>query len=396
MRTGLLPLTLLVATAAACGGGSHTTETAHSAGEPIDVHIVTVQARPVADVFEAGGVVQAQTSATLASRIMAPVREVKVRPGDRIQRGQTLVVLDDRDLAAVARQARTARDAADEGSAAATAELEGAKASLALAKSSYTRVSGLHTRNSATAHELDEATAALRGAESRLASAEARVRQSKAGQASAAAASDAATVTAGFAAVTAPFDGIVTEKLVEPGNMVAPGTPLLRVEQTGGFRLDVRLDESRVSFVKVGDHVPVVLDRLDGSGTTEVSATVQEIARAVDADTRAVLVKLTLPDGSVKSGMFGRARIPGAQRKTVVAPLSAIVRQGQVTSVFVVDGDKARLRMLQLGTTTGDAVEVVSGLSDGERIVDAPKPGLTDGRTLKGAGAASQPAGVAR
>jgi RND family efflux transporter MFP subunit len=395
MRTWLLPLTLLSATAAACGGGSHT-PTQQPAGEAVDARAVQVQVRQVADVFEAGGVVQAQNSATLSSRIMAPVREVKVRPGDRVRRGQALVVLDDRDLAAVARQARTARDGADEGTTAAAADLEGAKASLALAKASHTRIASLHSRNSATAQELDEATAALHGAESRLAAAEARVRQAKAGQASASAASDAAGVTAGFGVVTAPFDGLVTEKFVEPGNMVAPGTPLLRVEQTGGFRLDVRVDESRIAFVELGDAVPVVLDKLDGSATTEVTATVQEVARAVDADTRAVLVKLTLPDVGLTSGTFGRARLPGAVRRALVIPTSAVVRQGQVTSVFTVDGDKARLRLLQLGATSGDVVEVVSGLSEGERVVDAPPAGLSDGRVLRVSGAASPSVGGGR
>lgn len=395
MRTWLLSLSLVSVTAAACGGGSHSPAEG-PAGTPVDARVVQVQLRQVTDVFEAGGVVQAQTSATLASRIMAPVREVRVRPGDRVRRGQTLVVLDDRDLAAAARQARTARQAADEGSAAASADLDGAKSSLALAKASYARIQSLHARSSATAHELDEATAALRGAESRLASAEARTRQAQAGQASAEAASDGASVTAGFASITSPFDGIVTEKLVEPGNMVAPGTPVLRVEQSGGFRLDVRIDESRIAFVKAGDKVPVMLDALDGSGMTEVSASVQEIARAVDADTRAVLVKLSLPDGALKSGTFGRARLPGAPRKAVVVPASAIVRQGQVTSVFVVDGDTARLRLVQLGTVSGDVAEVASGLSEGERVVDAPRTGLTDGQPLRVAGSASQPTGSTR
>jgi RND family efflux transporter MFP subunit len=391
MRTWLLPLTLVSLTAAACGGGSQTTSQP-PAGEPIDARAVQVQARQVADVFEAGGVVQAQTSATLASRIMAAVADVRVRPGDRVRRGQTLVLLDDRDLAAAARQAQSARAAADEGSSAAAAELDGAKAGLTLAKSSYARISSLHSRNSATAHELDEATAALRGAESRLASAEARVRQAKAGQASAVAASDGATVAAGFAVITAPFDGVVTEKLVEPGNMVAPGTPLLRVEQAGGFRLDVRVDESRIAFVKLGGSIPVMLDTQ--AGTTDVTATVAEIARAVDADSRAVLVKLSLPEVAVTSGTFGRARLPGATRRAIVVPATAIVRQGQVTSVFTVDGDKARLRMVQLGPASGDVVEVVSGLSDGERVVDAPRRGLTDGRVLRVSGSAPAAGGA--
>jgi multidrug efflux pump subunit AcrA (membrane-fusion protein) len=384
-----------MAAAAACGGGSHEPGHEGPAATPVDVRVVTAVAREVADVFEAGGVVQARTTATVASRILAPVREVHVKPGDRVRRGQVLVVLDDRDLSAAARQAQTARDAANEGTSAALAEIEGAKAALALAKSSYDRIAGLRQRNSATAHEMDEATASLRAAESRLSSAEARLRQARLGQASAAAASEAAGITASFAAVVAPFDGLVTEKLVEPGNMVAPGTPLVRIDDTGGFRLLVRVDESRAGHVKTGSQVPVVLDRADGTGTQEVTSTVEEVGRAVDADARAFTVKLALPDASVRSGMFGRAKLPGASRRALAVPASAVVRQGQVTSVFVVEDNAARLRMLHLGPASGQHVEVLAGLSEGERVVDAPAPGMADGRPVKVAGATA-PSGGAR
>lgn len=375
-----------LALAASCGGG-HATESRPPA-QPLDVRVARVEARQVNDAFEAGGVVQAQTTATLASRIMAPVRDVRVQPGDTVRRGQVLIVLDGRDLAAGARQALTGRDAANEGAGAASAELDGARAQLALAKASHDRIVSLRSRNSATAHEFDEAVAGLRGAEARLASAEARVRQAQAAQASAAAASDAAGVTASFATITAPFDGLVTDKFVEPGNLATPGMPLVRVEDARGFRLDVRVDESRAEYVRVGDTVPVVLDRRDDRGQqVEVMATVREVARAVDADARAFLVKLSLPESGVRSGMFGRARLPGAARPAVLVPVSAIVRTGQVASAFVADGGTARLRLVHLGFPAGAHVEVVSGLSEGEQVVVDPPAGLHDGRPLKVAGA---------
>lgn len=376
-----LAVALLALAAAGCGGG-HDRPAAEGA-PPLDVRTAAVEARRVNEVFEAGGIVQAQTTATLAARIMAPVREVRVQPGDKVRRGQVLVVLDDRDLSAGARQARTARDAANEGAGAAEAEIEGARAQLALAKASHDRIASLRSRNSATPHEMDEAVAALRGAEARVASAEARLRQARASQQSAGAASEAAGVAASFAAITAPFDGLVTEKHVEPGNLVAPGTPLVRVEDTRGFRLDVRVDESRAGHIRVGDTVPVVLDQR-GDGPSEVRATVKEVARAVDSDARALLVKLALPEVSeVRSGMFGRARLPGEARPAVLAPASAVVRRGQVATVFVADGNKARLRLVHLGATSGDHVEVVSGLSEGEQVVIEPPAGLADGRAVR-------------
>ena len=126
-----------------------------------------------------------------------------------------------------------------------------------------------------------------------------------------------------FALITAPFDGVVTEKMVEPGNMAAPGTPLMRVEDTRGFRLDVRVDESRIGQIATGASVPVSLDAGADGATTTVSGTVAEISRAVDADARAFLVKIALPGdggsalGDVRPGALQR---PGAARADGARP----------------------------------------------------------------------------
>ena len=122
-------------------------------------------------------------------------------------------------------------------------------------------------------------------------------------------------LTASFRAVTAPFDGVVTEKLVEPGNMATPGLPLVRVEDTRGFRLDVRVDESRVAGVRVGDTGVGRAPSTTAEPVT-VTGTVGEVSRAVDADARAFLREdRVATDARVRSGMFGRARFPGRRRE---------------------------------------------------------------------------------
>ena len=177
----------------------------------------------------------------------------------------------------------------------------------------HARIAGLHAKRSATAQELDDATGALRAAEARAAGAAARAQAAVSGVESARAASEAAGTTESFARITAPFDGVVTEKMVEPGNMAAPGTPLMRVEDTRGFRLDVRVDESRIGQIAVGAAVPVSLDSGTDGAPTTVSGTVAEIGRAVDADARAFLVKIALPGrmrpalGHVRPGALQRA-----------------------------------------------------------------------------------------
>jgi len=341
---------------------------------PIAVTTATISMTDVANAIDAGGVVQARTTATIAARLLATVREVRVSPGDRVRAGQTLVVLDGDDLDAGVRAARSAAAAAEQGAKAAAAEVLAAEASLTLARASHDRVASLHARRSATAQELDDAIAALRTAEARLAGASARTLEAAALVASARAAGERASTLDSFRTIAAPFDGLITEKLAEPGNIATPGMPLLRLEDTRGFRLEVRVDESRVGQIRSGDSVPIFL----GTGTTSITGTVVELSRAVDADARAFLVKIALPDArDVRSGEFGKARFGGTLRRALTVPPSAIVRRGQLTSVFVVDNGLARVRLVSLSES-----EVLAGLTESEMVILSPPPGVSEGRRI--------------
>jgi hypothetical protein len=209
---------------------------------------------------------------------------------------------------------------------------------------------------------------------------------------------------------------MVTEKLVEPGNMASPGMPLLRMEQAGSLRLDVRLDESRASGFTPGQAVDVRFDAAvvrasaetdsappSASGRAQdpqsrrdadrsVAGRVAEISRAGEAGAHAFLVKIDLPpDVRVPSGAFARARFAGPARRVLAVPRAAVVRRGQLTSVFVVDGEHARLRLVSTGTAVmgpggQELVEVLAGLEDGERVIDAPSASVRDGVRVRGAG----------
>src|SRR5688572_16975963 len=311
----------------ACSGGEKTVPEQAAEATPVDT--TTVAVAEIADTFEAGGIVQARTTATLMARIPAPVREVRAVPGDRVRAGQVLIVLDGRDLAAQARRARAEGASADQDVIAAAAERQAAEAALALARATHARVAGLQSKRSATPQELDDATGALRAAEARAAGAEARAQAAVSSVEGARAASEAADTIEAFSRIAAPLDGVVTEKMVEPGNMAAPGTPLMRVEDTRRFRLDVRVDESRIGRVAPGATVAIALDGgSDGAGRV-VDGTVTEVSRAVDADARSFLVKIELPaDRELRSGMFGRARFNAQPRRALTVPEAAVVHRG--------------------------------------------------------------------
>lgn len=364
---------LLVSALSGCSAPGAAAAPGHE-DDRMPVAVAEVVMADVTQAIHAGGVVQARTTAMIKARIVAPVREVRVSPGDRVRQGQTLVVLAGDDLAAGARAARSTAVAAEQGSRVAAAELEAAEAGLALARASHDRIAGLQASRSATAQELDEATAMLRSAAARVASATARTLQAASAVEGARAASDQASTTESFTTIAAPFDGIVTATMAEPGNMASPGMPLLRLEDTRGFRLEVRVDEARIAELHNGDRLPVIL----GAGTTSLMGTVVEVSRAVDADARAFLVKIALADArDVRSGEFGQARLGGTPRRALTVPSSAIVRRGQLASVFVVDKGVARMRLVNLSGS-----EVLAGLTESEIVVLSPPAGLTDGRRV--------------
>lgn len=373
-------LTVLVL-APACGGTPPRTE---SAASPLAVTTSVVREVATFERLEAGGLVAARESATLSSRVMAPVREVRVRAGDRVRAGQILVVLDAAELVAQASQASFAASGADQGLAAAKTELASASAAHKLAAAWQARMAVLHAKNSATQQELDEANARLTSASARLEGAGMRVAQAEAGAAASHAGATVAATVRGFATVAAPFDGLVTETMVDPGNLVSPGVPLLRVDAEGGRRVEVAVDEHRIGYVSLGDAVDVLMAGSDSGSSTAVQGEVKEIARAVSPGSRAFTVKIDLPPSvTAKTGTFARVRLRGAARSALVVSPSAIVRQGQVTSVYVVENDLARLRLVHAGATLADGLEILAGVEAGERVIDPPPPSLADGRPVK-------------
>jgi len=374
----LAPLLLVIA---ACDRGA---QPAPVARPPVDVRAAraTITASP--DWYEAGGVVQARLSATLTSRVLAPVIAVRVHPGDQVRAGQLLIELDGRELDANARRAGAAVEAAEQAARSAQSEREAAGAAVVLSNANLHRISRLQERKSATPQELDEATASAHAAGAHAASAQAQIAQAEAAVVSARAASEAASVTASYARFTAPFDGRVSEKLIEPGNMAAPGVPLLRLDSADGFRVDVRLDESRAALVSPGQQMAVTIGNAgEGRSVRVTRGTVFEIARAIDADTRAFLVKIEIGTRTnegepLRSGMFARVRFAGQPRKGLRVPASAIVKRGQVATVFVIEKELARVRLVQTGTTDDGQTEILSGLDQGEVVVVSPPPAVVD------------------
>jgi RND family efflux transporter MFP subunit len=188
-------------------------------------------------------------------------------------------------------------------------------------------------------------------------------------------------VTLSDTRIATPATGVVVSRRVEPGNLAVPGQPLLILDDPRRYRLEVEVGESAMGWVRLGQSVPVTLDSIGRA----LDGRVVEIVPAADPGSRSVTVKLELPVlPELRSGLFGRASFPAAERLALLVPGAALVERGQLTGVYVVDGQSvARLRLVTAGPRRGDRVEILSGLSPGERIVTQGAERVADGTRVE-------------
>jgi RND family efflux transporter MFP subunit len=376
-------LGMLTACAWGCGEKIEPGHSSASAGARVKTKVVEARAGTWPLIFEAVGTVQAETASTIGAKLLGTVTAVRVQEGDRVRMGDVLVTIDERQVGAQRQQAEAALAEARQMEQAAGAARDAAAAGADLATATYNRYQTLLAQESVSRQEFDDVTARFRQAqasfgqsEDMLKAAVQRVRQAEAALTS-------ARVSAADAAVKAPFDGIVTAKMVDAGDLAAPGRPLLSLEKEGGHRVDIRLPEAYIHAVRPGQTAPI---HIGGTLQTPIEGVIDIVAPAADPDSRSVLVKIRLPSrGDLRSGMFARVEIIVGESQLMAIPSSAIVRQGQLTGLFVVAPENtARFRLIRTGRNMGDGmVEVLSGLSDGTRFVVNPSPELVDGASVE-------------
>lgn len=387
---GTIALCLALAAGAACSRKEESPTGAPPAPAPIAVQVVPVVFRRVARTIEPVGTVRARTQVVISARMVASVVGVHVSEGQRVKRGDLLVTLDDRDVSARlrsaeagAREARTAIEETERAIAASARALDGARAQRDLAQATLARYRTLLDRRAVAPQEYDEVAARARaadaevarleethaGLEARRATVNARIEHAQAEAV-------AAAVPVGFTRLAAPIDGVVVAKPVEMGGMAAPGVALLTLEDER-HRLEVSVEESDVKAIRPAQSAEVIIDALGAPRRGLVT----EIVPAADPATHTVTVKVDLPpDPALRSGLYGRARFVTGEGTVLAMPSGALVQRGQLEGAFVVDtGGVARFRLVTTGRALDGAVEILSGLGEGERVVVEGVERLADG-----------------
>jgi RND family efflux transporter MFP subunit len=325
--------------------------------ETVQARVVESQMQKVPMNLRSTGTVHARETAVLSAQVMGRIQQVLVHEGDSVRAGQTLVVLDDAALRAALEQAQAGLKAAQNAQAA-------AQTNASLAASTLSRYKQLESEKSVSPQEMDEVSQRAEAAKANLEAVRAQTDEARDQV-------NSAHTMLGYTRLSAPFSGIVTARMVDPGTMAAPGVPLLQVDQAGALQLDATVDELVIGAVHKGMKVQVAID---GAGSTSITGTVAEIVPAADPSSHSFLVKIDLPSlTQLRAGMYGTAEFANGSRKAILIPRSAVVMRGSLACAYVLDGQGiAQLRYLTLGTGQDNLIEVLSGISSGEKLVDAP------------------------
>lgn len=305
----------------------------------------TVSAILAPDVVEAVGTVQPQFKTTVSARITANIIELPVSAGQQVRSGSLLVRLDDRDLRARKQQAQEA--------------LRRAEATRDLAQSDYTRDKALYEMQVIPKSEFDQTTL--------------RLKTSTADVAASQQAQQDAELAFGYAVIRAPYDAIVVDKLSDVGDIATPGKPLLTLYESGKLWLEAAVPEEQAGTLRIGKSYEIKLGSLD----QRLRGRLVEIVPSADSSSRTITARVALPFArSVFPGLFGRMMIPVAEHARIMIPQTAVARIGQLAMVDVDEAEVLRRRSVQVGRTTGNLVEILSGLTAGEKVSLTPRKDL--------------------
>lgn len=316
---------------------------------PQRVATVVAAEAPTPEVFVVTGLVKADQRSDVTADTQGKVVNVMIERGQRVKLGQAVVQLDVRSAALNAREA--------------AANLSAAKAQQQLADQECQRTKSLLDKGAITKSEFDRQMTQCTVALEQVSAVQARTQMiSK-------------SVADGF--VRAPFDGVVSEKMVSPGEWVAPGKPLFTLVDDDPLKVELSVPEVAVALIKQAQRVELVAvahpDKTYGATITRLGV---EIGR-----TRSLIVEAAIDKGSdLVPGMFVEAHIKYGEKSRVVLPAEAVGKHGHQRNVFVIKEGELEERLVQVGPSpAAGQVSIEQGIAKGDKVVAKVTDKMVDG-----------------
>ncbi len=285
------------------------------------------------------GTIKSRSVAKIAPKFSGRILEVNVNAGDRVKQGDIVAVLDKSDQEAAFQEAQSA--------------LNAARAQAARANADEKRIVKLFKQGAATRQSYDAIIAQARSARAMVSQALGAVKKIRANM--------------NENILKAPFDGVVSERLQEPGDMGLPGVPVVVIQKADDLRAEAAIPTHCAKRIHLGMKIHVRVDAVNKTFT----GSVDEITPEIDPLTRTQLIKAALPqDESLVPGLFAwLEQSCEDNRQIVLIPQSAVMHFGQLEAVKIVENDHVYTRHIRTGKQYGNKVEMLSGLREGETIL---------------------------
>lgn len=324
------------------GGGEKTppgNTASHAESLPNGAGTMIVGKQAASNTLSWQGSVRSRLVVKIAPKLNARIIDLPVHPGDRLKKGEIIARLDDRDMSAAYNAAYAASQAAQ------------AQAQQAI--SEERRISDLFTKQAATRQNYDAVLAQSHAAQAIAHQAAAAARQSQ--------------VLLGENILYAPFDGVVAERLQEPGDMGMPNQTMVTFMKPDDLRLETAISDRCTTQIKLGMPVKVRVDAIQQT----FNGVIDEIEPELDPQTRTQQIKIDLPKAiGLQHGQFGWVELScQEQQQSLLIPATAVLHYGQLQAVKVVEDGQLHVRHIRTGKQYGEQLEVLSGLQAGESIL---------------------------
>lgn len=308
----------------------------------VSVKIDTVRTEEIALDFSANGNFEPIQELNFSAEKPGRVVKVLVKEGDRVRIGQTLAIV------------RVDQE---------SVLLQTAQAAYQNAKTDYERFENAFKTGGVTRQQVDQAKLNLVNADSQL---------------------KQARINVGDTNIKSTINGIVNKKYVEPGSVLGAATPLFDIVNVSKLKLNVTVNENQVAGLKVGSIIKVNASVFPDK---EFSGKISFIAPKADSSLNfPVEVEITNnASGDLKAGMYGTADFASKEQKQslVIVPRDAFVGSVSSNEIFVVENDVAKLKKVTAGRIFGDKVEIIKGLSNGEKVIVTGQINLQDGSKVE-------------
>ena len=306
------------------------------------VETQTVRRAPLHETVHLDGLIEAVQQSTVSAQTSGTVVELPFDVDDSVAAGDLILRLEDSEQQSRLRQAE--------------AGLEEARSGLQNARQQFTRIEAIHERGLVSRQEFDQASNNLSAAEARVERAQATVAE--------------AQKQLDYTRIIAPYGGILTERHVELGESVNPGQPLLSGLSLEQLRVVVDLPQKYADLARSERQATVTL--ADGRVLETGELTFYPYANP-ETHTFRLRLRLNEPNGSLFPGMLVKVGVPVASREVLWIPAAALVQRSELRAVFVLNrNDQPRLRQIRVGVREDGRLEVLAGLSEGERVVINP------------------------